>query len=144
MQIADPSGETWRVKRRWLPWRWRRRDPDNLSDVAVPDIGDDLVIGLVLLVGFLLLLIFLPIVLVLVIAVAELFLLLFLLPAFLLLRAFKVGRWPVEVWYSNELEHTEAVRGWGASKQRMIELADDVRFGRRRPASRSTGDLLDD
>ena len=32
--VTDPSGQGWRVKRRWLPWHLCRRDPDLAADLA--------------------------------------------------------------------------------------------------------------
>lgn len=136
MQVDDPSGDSWRIKRRWLPWRWRRRDPDdlvNLPDSA--DIGDDWVIGLAIFVAILLVLVFVPLVLVLAVAVAELLALFLLFPLFIALRAGRVARWPIEAWQGDQLVLAEAIRGWGSSRLRMHELADDIRLGRFRPAS---------
>lgn len=130
MIIEDPSGETWRIKRRWLPWRLRKRDldiqPDGGSGI---DGGDDLVIGLVVFIMMLLVVLFAPVVAVLAIFVAELMLLLLFLPLFVVLRAAFVARWPIEAWHGKKLVHAEAVRGWGTSHRRMVELADNVRLG---------------
>lgn len=135
MKVVDPSGESWRVKRRWLPWRWRKRNPDDFPDVTPSLDVDDLLIGLAILVVMLVLAIFVPIVFVLAIAVAELFLLFLLLPLFVVLRAGRVARWPIEAWHGDQLVHAEAVRGWSNSKARMYELDDDIRLGRLCPAS---------
>ncbi|MCL8251061.1 hypothetical protein AERO_06675 [Aeromicrobium fastidiosum] len=132
MIVHDPSGATWRVKRRWLPWRLRRRDPERLADVADAGGGspDDLLIGLAIFVGVIVLVVVVPFIAVLAIMVAELLLLLLLLPLFVLLRAAAVARWPVEAWRADRLVLAEAVRGWRTSHRRMLELADDIRGGR--------------
>jgi hypothetical protein len=132
VHVDDPSGAAWRIKRRWLPWRLRRRDPSDFTEV--PDVGggadaDDLLIGLAIFVGVLVLLVVVPFVAVLAVLVAELFLLLLLLPLFVVLRAATVARWPIEVWHGDHLVRAEAVRGWGSSHRRMVALADDVRLG---------------
>jgi len=130
VKVEDPAGETWRIKRRWLPWRPRKRSPDALADVAdVGDLGGDFVVGLIIFVVVLGVLVFLPIVFVLAIFVAELFVLLLLLPVFILLRAGFVARWPTEAWRGDSLIHAEAVRGWGRSRQRMQEIVDGIRLG---------------
>lgn len=130
MIVEDPSGETWRIKRRWLPWRLRKRDVDIQPDGSPGIAGaDDLVIALVVFIVMLLVLLFAPIVVVLAIFVAELMLLLLLLPLFVVLRAAFVARWPIEAWHGDNLVHAEAVRGWGSSHRRMVELADNVRLG---------------
>jgi hypothetical protein len=134
VHVDDPSGSTWRVKRRWLPWRLRGRDPSDFVDVAdVADVGDsadDLLIGLMIFVGVLLLIVVVPFIAVLAVLVAELFLLLLLLPLFVTLRAASVARWPVEAWRGERLVHAEAIRGWSRSHRRMLELAEDIRLGR--------------
>lgn len=130
MIVEDPSGETWRIKRRWLPWRLRKRKPEQLID-GVPDVGgvDDIVAALVVFIVLVLVVVFVPIVAVLTLLVAELLILLLLLPLFVVLRATFVARWPIEVWQGERLVHAEAVRGWSDSHRRMIELADGIRLG---------------
>ena len=133
MIVDDPSGSAWRVKRRWLPWRLRGRDPSDFTDVAdVGDVGspDDLFIGLAIFIGVLVVIVVVPFVAVLAILVAEALLLLLLLPLFVVLRATFVARWPIEAWKGRELVHAEAVRGWGSSHRRMLEVAEDIRAGR--------------
>ena len=71
----------------------------------------------------------LPVVLILAIVVAEFLLLLLLLPIFVVMRAGYVARWPIEAWKGDKLVWFDAVRGWGASQRRMLEVADGVRLG---------------
>ena len=94
-------------------------------------------IGLAIFVGVLVLLVVVPFVAVLAVLVAELFLLLLLLPLFVALRAATVARWPIEVWHGDHLVRAEAVRGWGSSHRRMVALADDIRLGRLRDPGES-------
>lgn len=130
MQVTDPAGETWRVKRRWLPWRLRRRNPEDVTDFPdVSDVGDDLLIGLAIFVIAILVAVFFPIVIVLAVFAAEFFLLLLLLPVFVILRAGFVARWPIEVWRGERLQYVEAVRGWGESHRRMLAMVDGIRLG---------------
>lgn len=127
MNLQDPSGAAWRVKRRWLPWRLRKRRDVDL-DVPMLD-ADDLVAALVIFVVVVVVVVFFPVILVLAVFAAELFLLFLLLPIFILLRALFVARWPIEAWRGDVLAHSEAVRGWGDSHRRMLELADGIRRG---------------
>jgi hypothetical protein len=129
VKVVDPAGQTWRVKRRWLPWRLRRRKPEDFLDVPSGLDVDDLIIGLAIFVGLLLIAVLLPVVLVLAIVVAELLLLLLLLPVFVIMRAAFVARWPIEAWHGDRLVWSEAVRGWGSSRRRMLEVADGIRLG---------------
>lgn len=143
MKVTDPAGEVWAVKRRWLPWRLRRRDVrdalnGDLSGMS-GDVGDDLIIGLAIFVGLVLIVVFVPVVLVVAILVAELLLLLLLLPAFVVLRAGYVARWPIEVWRGDDLVHADAVRGWSASHGRMLAIADELRRGEPSSPARRAG-----
>lgn len=132
MKVVDPAGETWRIKRRWLPWRLRRRSIEDLDfpdDIPGDGIADDLFIGLAIFVGVLVLAVVLPVVLVLAIVVAEFLLLLLLLPVFVIMRAAFVARWPIEAWQGDRLVWFDAVRGWGTSRRRMLDVADGIRLG---------------
>ncbi|MDP2773704.1 MAG: hypothetical protein Q8O61_09110 [Nocardioides sp.] len=75
MKVKDPSGQTWRVTRRWVPWR--RRLKGFLSNMPTgPGLGDDpvsLVIGVIFLV------IMIPFFILALVAALELLLLLLLL-----------------------------------------------------------------
>ena len=63
VKVSDPTGQTWRVSRRWVPWRRRARSlDDNVPDLSwASGIGDDPVsvvislVALVLLAPFVLL-----------------------------------------------------------------------------------------
>jgi hypothetical protein len=142
VKVVDPAGEGWRVKRRWLPWRLRRRDPEDFIDLPVDGgVGDDLLVGLAIFVGLIVILVVVPFVAVLAILVGEMLLLLLLLPLFVALRATFVARWPIEVWRGDTLVHAEAVRGWGSSERRMREIEDGIGRGDPpRPARRHAAD----
>ena len=142
--VTDPSGQVWRVKRRWLPWRLRKRDPSEALDVADggPDV-DDLLIGLAIFVVVLVVVVVAPFLIVGAILALELVLLFVLLPLFVLLRVVRVGRWPLEVWHVGErtrLVHGEAVRGWGRSRLRMAQIEDELRLGLPRSWHTDTAD----
>ena len=94
MKVVDPQGKTWRVSRRWLPWR-RRVKADSGPDLPTgSELGDDpisMIIGLVLLV------LILPGLIVVGIALLELLLLLLLLPFMVLGRVIFGRAWQIEV-----------------------------------------------
>ncbi|MEU4418931.1 hypothetical protein [Nocardia salmonicida] len=130
MKVTDPSGQTWRVTRRWVPWRLRRREMDPLdgADVA-SDFGDDLIIGLVLFAVVLVVALLFPWVFVALFAMVELLLLLVLLPIAVVGRVVFGRHWHVELrrgfrpWWEVE------AGDWQASKLKIHEVADDVRQG---------------
>ncbi len=128
-ELTRPDGTVYEVRRRWLPWSWRRRDPRDVVDAPLDAVGgvDDLAVAVVAVVALVIVLVVAPVVLVVAIAGLELLLLVTLLPAFLLLRWARVLRWPIDVWTDDRLVHEEAVRGWAASHRRLQELAEQVR-----------------
>ncbi|GAB3436169.1 hypothetical protein GCM10027517_05830 [Phycicoccus ginsengisoli] len=129
VRVWGADGDRYRVKRRWLPWRQRRRvvDRSNLDLVGVD--GDDFVAVLVVVLAILLF----PIILVAAIAVGELlllFLLFLLLPFWMLARSVFGTPWIVEVHrFGHGMVHQEAVRGWGESQRRIEQLAREVTAG---------------
>jgi hypothetical protein len=128
VKVVDPAGETWRVKRRWLPWRRRVRDVPDVPVDGWSIGGDDLLSAVVLvIVGVVLL----PLIIVFAVMLAELLLLLLLLPVWLAVRALFGGAWPIEVWRGKALLGTESVKGWGPSRVRMHDIAEAIRLGRR-------------
>ena len=91
MKVQDPDGQTWRVTRRWFPWRLRWRDVDDNGGGF--DLGDDLIISLLLLVLFLVLA---PVVGPLILGSMELVLILLVLPFAVLGRVLLGRKWSVE------------------------------------------------
>ena len=126
VRVWGADGDRYRVKRRWLPWRQRRRVVDRSGLDLVGVDGDDL--GVVLLVVLAILLF--PVILVAAIAVGELLLLFLLVPFWMLARSVFGTPWIVEVHRSGHgLVHQEAVRGWGESDRRIEQLARQVTAG---------------
>lgn len=127
MKVTDPGGQTWRVSRRWLPWRPRLRDVNGAAEQGAWLAGDPadiaiwivvFVVGVVAPVVFSVL--FLPL---------ELLALLLVLPAAVLGRVLFARRWHVELrrgWRP----WTEVLAGdWRQSGARVRELAEAVRRG---------------
>jgi hypothetical protein len=124
VKVTDPAGETWRVRRRILPWR-RHRDlpgfPDWAGDlIDVPDDPVSLILVAVIL---------FPVVAVLVIVFGELLLLLLLLPLVLLLRIAFRRPWEIDVLRGDMLVRTERVVGWRAAGERVQSIAAEVARG---------------
>lgn len=118
MKVQTPKGETYRIRRRWLPWR--RHDTKALDWLppgsAVSGLDDNpisFVLGAIVLI---------PILVVLAVVVGELLLLLLLLPFFVLARSIFGTPWVIEVTHRREVVHAEEVKGWGASQQRINDL----------------------
>ncbi len=127
MKVSSPDGTTWRVTRRWVPWR-RRLDGD-FSDGPSMDLGglgDDPVSVIVGIIAFVVLIPFLVVALV---VSLELLLLLLLVPFAVLGRVLLGRQWTVEVrrgWKP----WTEVPAGdWQASTLRIHDLADALRRG---------------
>lgn len=126
MKIQTPTGETFRIHRRWLPWRRRAgKAMDWLpGDAASLDsFGDDpisLVIGAILLIPLLVILAFF---------IGEFLLLLLLLPFFVLARSVFGTPWIIEVTHQRQVVHTEEARGWGASHEQIDRLAAAISEG---------------
>ena len=125
MKVKDPSGQTWRVTRRWVPWRRRLKGVlDSLP--TGPGLGDDpvsLVIGLVFLV------IMLPFLVLGVVALVELLVLLLVLPFALLARVLFGRHWTVEARRGFTIWYDEPAGDWQASGLRIHALADEIRRG---------------
>jgi hypothetical protein len=125
VKVQTPSGETYRVHRRWLPWR-RRSSADTLDwmpDFPDVDFGDDS-LGLVIIAILLI-----PLLVVVAFVVGEVLLLLLLLPFFVLARSVFGTPWIIEVTHKHKVVHVEAVEGWTESSQRIELLATAFRQG---------------
>lgn len=125
MKVVDHTGETWGVRRRWLPWRPRRRrfDTSELADIASG--FDDIVWFVVILVAAL---VVLPVVVLVTVFVAELLLVFLLVPVIVIVRALLTRCWPIEVARGRMIVHAESVKGWSASQERMMELTEAARL----------------
>ncbi|WP_212755298.1 hypothetical protein [Flexivirga aerilata] len=120
-KAASPWGRTYKVKRRWLPWRRTKGGLDGMD--SPPDLGDDplsIILFVVLAV---------PLIIVLVLFFGELLLLMLLLPVFVLARAVHGEPWTIEVLDRDDVVYTERVKGWNASQERIDQIAKLIRAG---------------
>lgn len=127
MKVVDPQGRTWRVSRRWMPWR-RKTSTGSWGDgpQLSGSLGDDpvsMVIGLVLLV------LFIPFLVLAIIVALEMLLLLLLLPFAILGRMLLGRHWRVEVrdgWtFAWEVEAGD----WAQSGRTIEHVAQGLRTG---------------
>ncbi|WP_022929827.1 hypothetical protein [Patulibacter americanus] len=143
MRFDDRDGTTWRVGRRWMPWRRRIREVPDVPFEGGPG-GDD---PISMIIGLFVLILALPALIVVALLVAELLLLAALLPVVALLRivaSWAGFPWPVEVHsrpakrrvFGWTLRHDEPVKGWRASGERMAELRRRIETGRFEPTVR--------
>ena len=133
MKVRAPSGQVYRITRRWVPWqrKSRRLSLDALEIPLGAPSGDD-PISMILMVLWLV--IALPI-LVVVVAVMlltgiELLLLLAILPFAVGARVVFGRHWTVEVRRSFHPIYEERAGDWRASGVRIRELAKQIKAGR--------------
>jgi hypothetical protein len=126
VKVTDPDGNTWRVSRRWVPWRRRLKGVlDSAPDL--PSLGDDPVSGVI---GIVLLVVMIPFLLLFLVAGLELLLLLAVLP-FAVLGRMAIGRhWHVEVRRGFSFVFEVDAGSWRASSARIEQLAGDLQQGR--------------
>lgn len=125
MKVVDRDGQTWRVTRRWAPWRWRLRriDPDGGGlDLGGGDLVSAIVIGLIAA-------IVLPVLLVALVAGAEFFLLLLLAPVVALFRVALGQQWRVQARRGWTAWWEEPAGDWRASGERIREVAEAIERG---------------
>lgn len=130
VKVEDPSGQVWRVSRRWVPWRrgrWQDVGPGDPSGLGLA-LPDDPA-GLVLVIVVVLIAVLGPFLLVPIFLAAELLLLLLLVPFAVVGRVVLGRRWCVELrrGWSPWAEHPAG--DWRASTVRIHEMADAVRRG---------------
>lgn len=125
MLIVTPDGRHLEIRRRWLPWRLRKRRVDlDFNPLHTIDGADDLAGIAAGLVAGLVLFLFGGIILTVALFASEaLLLLLLLVPLSAALRFFWVLPWIIEVTGGNETLGTERVRGWRGSEDRLREIA---------------------
>lgn len=129
VKVTDPRGQTWRVTRRWVPWR---RRATGVTDDSAPDLswaqglGDDPVSIIVAVVALVLLA---PFVVLVLLAGVELLLLLLLLPFAILGRVLLGRHWTVEVRRGWRPWWEVRAGDWQASTARIHDVATAIRRG---------------
>lgn len=127
MKVTSPDGETWRVTRRWVPWRRRIRDTtDRLPNLPEGGIGDD---PISMILGLLLLVVLLPFLLLMLVAGVEMLIILAVMPFAIVGRVMLGRRWTVEVRRGWALHSEEQVHSWQQTGTRIRELALDIERG---------------
>lgn len=132
MLVATLDGRQVEVRRRWLPWRLRKRKVDpGFSPFDMLGGADDLAgVAFGLVIGIVLFL-FGGIVLTLAIFASEaLLLLLLLVPLIAGLRIFWVLPWVIEATYGDETLGAQRIRGWRDSEDRIQAIATAYQQGR--------------
>lgn len=128
MKVEDPSGQAWRITRRWLPWRRRVRGRSGEAADLVPSgVRDDSVGPVIVLTC---LMISIPVLVLTLIAGVELLLVVVLLPPFALLARAASGRpWTVEARRGFTLWWDTSAGDWQASLLTMHDVAEGIRIG---------------
>lgn len=123
MQAITPTGERYRVRRKWLPWRRRAKGKDSLDWLDFPDLGDDpismIVFGIILV----------PLIAVLVLFLGEFLLLLLIFPIVMIARSVFGTPWTIEVTRQRRLITAEKVKGWSDSRARIRQIAKLIEHG---------------
>ncbi|WP_325477265.1 hypothetical protein [Nocardioides sp.] len=127
MKVRDPQGQTWRVTRRWVPWRRRLKGTlDAMPSLPSSGLGDDPVSAII---GIVLLILLLPFLLLALVAGLELLLLLLVLPFAVLGRVLFGRHWTIEARRGFRPWWEEQVGDWQAAGVRIHEVAEEIRHG---------------
>jgi hypothetical protein len=127
VRFDDRDGRTWKVRRRWLPWRRRVRE---LPDAPIDGLSADDPISAII--SLFLLILAIPALVVLAILLAELVLVVALLPVVVLLRlvaGWAGFPWPIEV---SSRPGRRRVGGWRLERTERVK----TRPGPRRSSTR--------
>lgn len=127
MKVKDQHGQTWRVTRRWVPWRRRLKGSWDLApDLPMGSLGDDPISAIV---GIVFLIILLPFLVLVLIAGLELLVILAVLPFAVLGRMAFGKHWHVEVRRGFTPVYELEAGGWRASGERIQALAGAIQRG---------------
>jgi len=125
--VKDPQGTTWRVTRRWVPWRRRLKGwADSAPDLPV--MGDDPISAVL---GLLLLVLLIPFLVLAFVAALELLLLLLVLPIALLLRVALGRHWTIEARWGFHLWWEGPGGTWRESRAAIADVAAALERGDR-------------
>lgn len=126
MKVVDPQGRTWRVSRRWMPWRRKARMGDWSELPSGSSLGDD---PISLLIGIVLFVLIIPVLLLAILVAIELLILLLLLPFAILGRVLFGRHWRVEVREGWTFAWETEAGGWTQSGQAIEHIAEGLRLG---------------
>ncbi|WP_418060052.1 hypothetical protein [Pimelobacter simplex] len=128
MKVRDPEGQTWRVTRRWVPWRRRLKGVD--ADTGPLDwgngLGDDPISAVLAIV---LLIIALPFILLGLFVALEFLLLLLLVPFATLVRVAFGAHWTIEARRGFSIWWDAPSGSWGESGRRIQDVARAIEEG---------------
>ncbi|TNM40400.1 hypothetical protein FHP29_10095 [Nocardioides albidus] len=131
MKVRDPDGRTWRVTRRWVPWRRRLRElPDAGPLDGLNGLGDDPVSAIIAIV---LLVLALPLVILALFVALELLLLLLLIPFAALARVAFGAHWTIEARRGFTIWWDAPSGGWRESGEQIRAVARAIHEGQPPP-----------
>ncbi|WP_256838530.1 hypothetical protein [Ornithinimicrobium faecis] len=124
MKIKDPHGQTWRVTRRWVPWRRKLKG----TWERMPELpsGDD-PISMILTV--IMLILCLPVLILALVASLEFLLILLLLPFVILGRIIFGQHWTIEARLDWTPVWEEAAGSWSDSGRAIQDVATAIQRG---------------
>ncbi|WP_146207240.1 hypothetical protein [Nocardioides silvaticus] len=129
---AQHDGTTWRVTRRWVPWRRRTKGVGDAWDLvpSIPAGGADPISGIIALVF---LVIFAPVILLAlvltIVAAVEFAVILLLIPVVALGRVFFGRHWIVEVRRGFEPYYEMHAGDWQQSRDRIRRITESISRG---------------
>lgn len=126
MKVVDPQGRTWRVSRRWMPWRRRASTGDWGTGPVLNGLGDDPISAAI---GCLALVLFIPVLVLALVVALEMLLLLLLLPFAVLGRVLLGRRWRVEVRERWTFAWEVEAGSWSESSRMIEHVAEGLRRG---------------
>jgi len=133
MKVSDPTGQTWRVTRRWVPWRRRLKGAiGSVPDVVPSGLGSDPISAVIFVVC---LIIAIPFLLLALLASIELLALLLVFPVALAGRVLFGRHWTIEVRRGFRPHWEERSGDWSTSGRRIAEVAEAIERGAVPPTS---------
>ena len=124
MKVKDPDGTTWRVTRRWVPWRRRLKGAMDLAP-DVPALGDD---PISLIITVVLLIVMIPFLLLFLLGALEMTALLVVYPFAVLARVAFGQHWYVEARRGFTVVFETDGGSWRTSADTITELAERIRL----------------
>lgn len=114
------------MRRRWLPWRPRRKMPDDWGFGDASFDGDDI---LSIVMNVVMLVILIPVLVLALLVAAEFLLLLLLLPLWVLARSLFGTPWIIAIRRDHKIVSEEAVRGWDETSRRIDYIKSVIAAG---------------